>query len=194
MMQLSEEFWNNRYLEKDTGWDLGTISTPLKEYIDQISDKNTRILIPGGGNSHEAEYLFLNGFKNVSVIDFSKTALNNIKNRIPEFPNSQLIHADFFSLNQTFDLVIEQTFFCAINPTLRAKYASKMNEVLEEKGKLVGLLFDAKLNEKHPPFGGNKEEYLGYFNPYFQIKIMENCYNSNDKRKNQELFINFIKK
>src|SRR5690606_9019863 len=112
----------------------------------------------------------------------------NLQNRISNFPSEQLIHGNFFDLDQTFDLILEQTFFCAIHPNLRAKYVLKMTDLLGEKGKLAGLLFDATLNEDHPPFGGSKEEYLNYFKPHFKIHIMENCYNSIDSRLEKELF------
>ena len=59
---LDTNYWNERYLKNDFGWDLGTISPPLKEYFDQIKNKNLSILIPGAGNSYEAEYLVNNGF------------------------------------------------------------------------------------------------------------------------------------
>lgn len=101
------------------------------------------------------------------MVDLSAIALENIKKRVPSFPESQLIHADFFELEATFDLAVEQTFFCAIDPNLRSKYADKMNAILNKKGKLIGLLFNAVLNEDHPPFGGHKEGYLNYFQPYF---------------------------
>jgi len=194
MINLSESFWENKYKTNKMGWDLGEVSPPLKSYFDQLIDKDLKILIPGGGNSYEAEYLFNNGFNNVYVVDVSKTALDNIKNRVPGFPSSQLIHADFFELNDTFDLVIEQTFFCAINPNLRVKYTSKMKELLNKNGKLVGLLFDAKLNEDHPPFGGNKNEYIKYFESHFTMDVFEKCYNSFHNRQEMELFIQFIKK
>ena len=192
-MILSADFWNDKYKNNKIGWDLGEVSPPLKAYFDQLENKNLKILIPGGGNSHEAEYLFNNGFKNVFVVDVSKIALANIKKRVPDFPVSQLIHANFFDLEEKFDLVIEQTFFCAINPELRAKYAEKMQSILKNKGKLVGLLFHAKLNEDHPPFGGNKNEYLTYFSPYFNDIKMESCYNSYHNRQGMELFISLIK-
>lgn len=193
-MDLSETFWDNRYKTKVTGWDLGKISTPLKTYFDQLTDKNIKILIPGGGNSYEAEYLHNNGFKNVYVVDLSKTALKNVKKRVPNFPELHLIHNDFFKLSMTFNLIIEQTFFCALHPSLRSDYAKKMAELLTENGKLVGLLFNVPLYQDHPPFGGNKKEYLGYFKPYFNTETMDKCYNSNKSRKNDELFIKFIKK
>ena len=61
------------------------------------------------------------------------------------------------------------------------------------KGKIVGLLFEAVLNEDHPPFGGTKEEYLNYFQPYFQQVSMNPCYNSYPNRQGMELFIQLIK-
>lgn len=192
-MDLSADFWNNKYKNNKIGWDLGEVSPPLKAYFDQLENKNLKILIPGGGNSYEAEYLFNNGFKNVFVVDVSKIALDNIKKRVPDFPASQLIHANFFDLEEMFDLVIEQTFFCAINPELRAKYAEKMYSILMNNGKLVGLLFNAKLNEDHPPFGGNKNEYLGYFRHHFNLLQMNSCYNSYPNRQGMELFIKLVK-
>jgi thiopurine S-methyltransferase len=191
---FSEDFWDNKYKANKIGWDLGEVSPPLKTYFDQLTNKELKILIPGGGNSYEAEYLFNAGFKNVYVVDISSIPLENLKNRVPSFPENQLIHADFFDLEATFDLIIEQTFFCAINPDLREKYASKMNDLLVEKGKLVGLLFDAKLNEDHPPFGGNREEYLSYFENYFSLDIFQKCYNSYQNRQEMELFIKLVKK
>ena len=189
MLNLSEKFWTNKYETNKIGWDLGEVSPPLKAYFDQLKNKELKILIPGGGNSYEAEYLFNNGFKNVYVVDIAKQPLQNIKLRVPDFPETQLIHANFFELNQEFDLIIEQTFFCAINPELRPKYAEKIHFILKPKGKLVGVLFDAVLNEDHPPFGGNTKEYLKYFQPYFKNIQMEPCYNSFHNREDMELFV-----
>lgn len=193
-MDLSEKAWDNRYQNKDIGWDLGEVSTPLKAYFDQLENKELKILIPGGGNSYEAEYLFNLGFTNVFVVDLSKTALENIQKRIPDFPKSQLILGDFFDLEMQFDLIIEQTFFCAINPKLRQSYATKMHQILRSKGKLVGVLFNVPLNTNRPPFGGHKKEYTIYFNPYFILEKIEPCYNSFGNRKGRELFIKLIRK
>jgi len=194
ILNLSESFWEKKYKTNKVGWDLGVISPPLKAYFDQLTNKDLKILIPGGGNSYEAEYLFNNGFKNVYVVDISHIPLEHLKERVPYFPEPQLIHANFFDLQDSFDVIIEQTFFCAINPELRQNYASKMYDLLMDKGKLVGLLFDAKLNEDHPPFGGNKKEYKTYFNSYFSLDVFTKCYNSYHNRKEMELFIKFTKK
>ena len=193
-MKLTEEYWNNCYQNNDTGWDLGKISKPIEAYFSQLNNKELSILIPGGGNSHEAEYILSNGFKNVFVVDISPFAISNIKSRVPIFPSNQLFNKDFFKLNRTFDLIIEQTFFCAIDKNLRTAYAKKMAELLNPAGKLVGLLFDAPLNEDHPPYGGTTKEYMGYFEPYFDIEIMEPCYNSIEPRSGREVWIKMIKK
>jgi len=193
-MFLTSEFWEEKYQLNKTGWDLGEVSPPIKAYIDQLTNKELKILIPGGGNSYEAEYLFQKGFQNVCVIDLSKTALENLKKRAPDFPSENLIHGDFFELQQSFDLIIEQTFFCAIDPSLRPKYALKMHEILCPKGKLVGLLFEAKLNEDHPPFGGTLDEYYTCFSPFFNFSRLENSYNSIESREGKELFFIFKKK
>ncbi len=119
--------------------------------------------------------------------------LNNFKRRVPEFPENQIIHSDFFNLNDTFDLIIEQTFFCAIHPDLRADYVVKMNQLLTSKGKLVGVMFNVPLNNDKPPFGGDKASYMRSFKPYFKIEIFESCYNSYGNRKGRELFIKLTK-
>ncbi|OFY90655.1 MAG: SAM-dependent methyltransferase [Bacteroidetes bacterium RIFCSPLOWO2_12_FULL_31_6] len=192
-MKLDKSYWNQRYIEKTTGWDVGEITTPLKEYVDQLKDKNIRIIIPGCGNAYEAEYLFLAGFLNVFLIDFSPIALNQFIERVPNFPKNQLICDDFFNHYYKYDILLEQTFFCALSPTLRTNYAKHTADILNTNGKIVGLLFN-EVNVDHPPFGGNKEEYLTYFAPYFNINIIEPAYNSIAPRKNRELFIKFTKK
>jgi SAM-dependent methyltransferase len=193
-MNLSEKFWDNRYKAKDTGWDLGEISPPLKAYFDQLKNKDLKILIPGGGHSYEAEYLHTKGFKNVYVVDVSKIALENLNNRVLGFPAKHLINSDFFDVDSAFDLIIEQTFFCAIDPNLRPAYAAKAFELLNTNGKVVGLLFDDALNDDKPPFGGSKAEYIEYFHPYFDILIMEDAHNSIDSRRGRELFFKIEKK
>lgn len=188
MLNLSQNFWTNKYETNKIGWDLGEVSPPLKNYFDQLQNKELKILIPGGGNSYEAEYLFNKGFHNVYVVDIAKQPLNNIKLRVPDFPDSQLIHANFFDVDNQFDLIIEQTFFCAINPKLRAAYVAKAFELLNTNGKVVGLLFNEPLNTDKPPFGGCKEEYINHFKSYFNITIIEESYNSIQPRVGRELF------
>ena len=150
------------------GWDIGYPSTPLKEFIDTLEDKSIRILIPGCGNAYEAEYLHQQVFENVFVIDIAPLALEGFSERVPGFPKDHLILGDFFEHDSEYDLILEQTFFCALNPDLRPAYTKKMHALLAPKGKLAGVMFKFPLTEKEPPFGGSAEEYQGYFEEYFE--------------------------
>ena len=192
-LDLSSDFWNNRYLNDCAGWDMGEVSPPIKSYIDQLEDRDISILIPGAGNSYEAEYLHKSGFKNVVVVDIAAEPLKNLVERLPTFPEANLFHLDFFEFSGKFDLIIEQTFFCAIDKSLRANYAEQISTLLNVDGKLVGLMFDAPLNIENPPFGGSTDEYKAYFSPYFKHVAMNNCYNSHPSRNGREVWINIEK-
>ena len=141
MNNLSKTYWNTRYINNTTGWDLGEASEPLKHYFDQIKDKSIRILIPGAGNAYEAEYLHNKEFTNVFVIDIASEALQNIRKRVPDFPIAHLINDDFFNLEGSYDLIIEQTFFCAINPDLRQQYVKKGSFFVKYQWKVSGFTF-----------------------------------------------------
>lgn len=193
---MNKQYWSNRYIQNTTGWDLGKVSPPIKVFVDKLIIKKINILIPGSGNGYEAEYLFLNGYLNTSVVDLAKEPLQNIKKRVANFPEKQLIEANFFNLskNQKFDLIIEQTFFCAINPKLREQYVKMCYSLLNNGGRIVGLLFyDIPLKED-PPFGGDKFEYLKLFEPFFEILIFEKCMNSHSSRMGKEYWIEFTKR
>ncbi len=189
---MSNEYWENRYVQQETPWDIGYASPALSSYFQNLYHKDLKILIPGGGNSHEAEYLWKNGFKNIWVIDISPTAIDNFLERFPDFPKSQALVGDFFLLNEKFDVILEQTFFCALNPELRLDYVLKMKSLLYHGGKIVGLLFNFPLTEKGPPFGGSHEEYIGLFRKDFKIHILNKAYNSIKPREGKEFFFQFI--
>lgn len=186
---LDSNYWQERYKTNQTGWDAGTITTPIKEYIDQLNDKSIKILIPGCGNAHEAAYLWQLGFKNVFLLDYVAEPLNNFSKHYPDFPKSQLLLKDFFELDEKFDLIIEQTFFCALDPKLRSRYVERMYQILNPEGKLVGVMFSSEFEKEGPPFGGSKSEYQALFERYFDIAKMEECYNSITPRKGNELFV-----
>jgi SAM-dependent methyltransferase len=191
---IDKTYWEKRWSEGETGWDIGSVSRPLKEYIDQLENKNLRILVPGCGNSWEAEYLLNNGFLHTDVVDYSSLAIESFQKRVPSFPKEQIYCLDFFEMKGDYDLIIEQTFFCALAPKLRAAYALQMHELLVPGGKLVGLLFDETGSTDKPPFGGTLEEYKALFSPLFTVQTINRAYNSIPPRAGRELFIILKKK
>lgn len=193
MEQLDKNYWDSRYQNAQTGWDLGTVSGPLQNYIDQLDNKDLRILIPGCGNAYEAEYLLNKGFKNITLIDISPSLVQQLRNKFEGRQEINVIEGDFFEHEAKYDLILEQTFMCALDPSLRQTYTQKMHSLLDHNGKIAGLLFGVGFEKAGPPFGGRAEEYRQQFAPYFNIKTMEKAYNSVKPRDGNELFIILIK-
>lgn len=193
--KLGAAFWNTRYENGETGWDLGKVSPPIQAYIDQVTDRSQSVLIPGCGNAYEAQYLLENGFTNVTIVDISPILCQQVIARFSEYIGKKLtvICGDFFKLSGRYSLIFEQTFFCALDPALRQEYAKKMGEVLLPGEKLVGVLFNRAF-EGGPPFGGSREEYNDLFRQEFDILLMEPCYNSIGPRMGTELFVMLRKK
>ena len=173
---------------------MGEVSSPIKEYIDQLKEKNLRILIPGCGNTYEAEYLLQKGFTNVTVIDIAPTLVNKLKEKFKGNPAIRILLSDFFEHQGEYDLILEQTFFCALDPVLRTKYRDKVFSLLSDTGKLAGVLFDKQFEKEGPPFGGTKDEYKKLFQDHFELIRFEKCRNSHPKRQDNELFVILNKK
>ncbi|HSR38524.1 MAG TPA: methyltransferase domain-containing protein [Phnomibacter sp.] len=184
---LNDDYWSQRYLTEQTGWDIGYISTPIKEYVDQLENKNISILIPGCGNAYEAHYLWNQGFQNITLIDISSVLVERLQKEVTS-TSIQVMHGDFFDHVGQYDLLLEQTLFCAIAPGMREKYIAQAASLLKPGGKLVGVLFNCHF-DGGPPFGGTIEEYRPMFSRHFNILKMEPCYNSIEARSNREAFI-----
>ncbi|SFB70838.1 Thiopurine S-methyltransferase (TPMT) [Flexibacter flexilis DSM 6793] len=197
LLENPRQYWQQRYQCAQTGWDMGEVSPPLKAYFDSITQKDIRILIPGCGNGYEADYLLSQGFTNVTMLDIAPEPIARLTQTLAPYVGKelQLIEGDFFELNQTFDLIVEQTFFCALPPVLREKYAQKMPQLLaNEDSRLVGVMFNDSLNTTEPPFGGFADEYRSLLGEYMNIYKMELCANSHTARQGRELFVEIGKK
>ncbi|MCW3463368.1 TPMT family class I SAM-dependent methyltransferase [Chitinophaga nivalis] len=190
---MDSQYWNDRYINGATGWDMGRVSPPLQEYIEQLPNRDLRILVPGGGNSYEATYLAEKAFGDVTVLDIAPVLIQKLQEQF-KYTRVKVVEEDFFVHAGQYDLILEQTFFCAIDPALRPDYVAHMHRLLKPEGHLVGVLFNRDFTQEGPPFGGNEAEYRALFDPYFDIKTLAPCYNSHPARQGAELFINFIPK
>ena len=192
MNTLDESYWTNRYHTNSTGWDIGSAG-PLAHILEKLENKKSKILIPGAGNGYEAEYALSVELENIHILDFSAPPLENLKKRVPQLKPENIHHVDFFEHNGEYDVILEQTFFCALNPELREQYISKMHSLLKPKGILTGVMFDHAL-DTGPPFGGSIESYKKLFSPKFDIELMERCEFSIPPRAGKELYVKFRKK
>lgn len=191
--KLDENYWEERWINEKTSWDIGYSSPAIEEYILQYPNKEASVLIPGCGNCYEVEFLWNRGFSNITVLDISTTAVQILRDKYQGKKGVTVICEDFFNHHGKYDLVIEQTFFCALHPDLRPQYVNKMHGLLNKGGRIIGVLFNRVFEKDGPPFGGSVLEYQNLFNNDFEIQKMEKCYNSIEARKGSEVFINLKK-
>ena len=194
ILDLNKDYWDNRYKNMEIGWDIGYASPAIIKYAETVIPKDASILIPGCGNAHEAKALLEKGFENITLLDIAPTLVDQVQKAFGVIPQLQIICQDFFQHEQQYDYILEQTFFCALDPALRENYSSKIASLLQPRGILAGLLFDREFPVQGPPFGGNKSEYQHLFLSSFDILKMETCFNSIPQRQGTELFIELRKK
>ena len=174
-IKLDKAYWDSRYQSDNIGWDIGFVSPAIKNWFDIQENKDLHILIPGAGSGYEVSYAHKIGFKNVFYMDISSEAVALFKSKNKSFPENRILSSDFFDLNLSshFDIIIEQTFFCAQSPSRRVKYVKKTHDLLRKKGQIVGLLFGINFQKNGPPFGGDIVQYQKLFESKYEIEKLQ---------------------
>ena len=184
------EFWDQRYVDNNTKWDLGGPTPILSHYL-QTNHISGKVCVLGCGNGHDA-IEFSNYDLSVYAVDFSIHAINNLKKNLNN-KSINLLHRDIFTLSKdyldTFDTVFEYTCYCAIDPDRREDYFNMVHKILKTGGKLLGIFIPLDkdvYNEDGPPFGVSVDEILALVDGKF--KILENTFSelSIDKRAGRE--------
>lgn len=178
MKDLSASSWDARYQEGNTPWDL---SGPTPEFARLLKEdwfpRRGRALVPGGGRGHDAILLARHGL-DAHLVDFAPLALTAVQEAASAEKATVITYRqDFFhlpqlaALQESFDLMLEYTFYCAIDPALRADYAKAAHALMKPGGLLVGLFFPLQPKGEGPPFVVSKEEIETLFAPYFELKF-----------------------
>ena len=113
--------------------------------------------------------------------------------------NLNIICEDIFNLeklyNAQFDIVLEYTCYCAIDPNKRTNYIHMVNCILKPFGKFVGILFpiSKELNQHGPPFNVDIKNTISMFSQYFSLVKKEKSALSIEKRREREVFVIFEK-
>ncbi len=184
-------FWNQRYLDKNTGWDLGQVAPPFVRLVESgMLPVGGRVLIPGAGRCHEGIYLAGCGF-DVTCVDFAPEAVREARDAADRAGvKMEVLEEDFFELDPRihgrFDYLIEHTCFCAIDPSMREAYAEKSFQMIRPGGMLIGLFY-AHGREGGPPWTTTESEIRTLFAKRFDLIDLAVSDCSVDSRKGEEL-------
>eukprot|EP00158_Paraphelidium_tribonemae_P001611 Partr_v1_DN24610_c0_g1_i1_m59915 putative Thiol methyltransferase len=163
--------WDSLWKDGITPWNIGQPAPPMLELIEQgviLNGKNLRTLVPGCGEGYDVLYLAsLPQVASSMGLDISETAVEAIKtnssaNAKPEHhAKLSIVLDDFFTWNygEKFDFVLDYTFFCAINPEMRQKWAERQAEIIKPSGQLLTIIFPLGDFENGPPFAVSVDAY-----------------------------------
>ena len=187
----SPVFWNDRYLDGNTKWDIGGATPIITDYLGNKQNSIGKVCILGCGNGHDAME-FSRYDNDVYAVDFSDEAIKNLKNlSIKNNLTINLIKDDIFHLvrkySDYFDMVFEYTCFCAIDPSRRIEYFNLVYSILNDNGLLFGIFIPLdKSTDDGPQFRVSIDEIKDLVEGKFII--LENFFSalSIDKRKNRE--------
>lgn len=165
--------WEKAYQEGITPWDKGCASPPIAEWLEKNSLKGEGLVL-GCGLGHDVRLLASYGYQ-VLGMDISQTAINKAM-EIDNVNNESYKVADFLNLDkvyiQSFDWVVEHTFFCAINPDLRQDYVKNLVQLLRPEGYFLAVFFlkdGSDSNLEGPPYKIEREAVEEYFGKDFDL-------------------------
>ncbi len=174
--------WAGRYAEQNTPWDLGAAHPEFQARRDgsalDPARGRGRALVPGCGRGHDAVYLARLGFRVVAVDRVAELAAELGPRLAPlggEYRVTDALAFDGSSERPEeqggFDLILDHTFFCAIDPTERRNWAQLVTRNLAPGGRLVTLAFpaDKPWTEGGPPWRTCREEFESYLGPGWQV-------------------------
>ena len=198
LLQSTSDFWENLYLSGETGWDLGGFTPIFNQWIETIKYPKI-ICVLGSGNGWDAINFASKGHI-VTAVDFSKSAVRSMELKAKENNiKLEIIHKDIFDLvdvyKNHFDIVLEYTCYCAIDPKRRNDYMEMVKHILKPNGRFVGLLFpiDKDLSEGGPPYGVNIKTTIRKLSEYLSFEKSDYPELSVKSRLGRELFVIFKK-
>ena len=188
--------WEGRWQSGDTPWDLGRAPPSLEQTLAQLGSTPLDVAVPGAGRAHDALAFAAAGHR-VTAIDIAPSALAAAATQAEalDLPLT-LLEADWLDPSAhapaTFDLVWEQTCYCAIPPARRADYARTLARVLRPGGRYVGLFWQHG-REGGPPYHVTPAAVASDIGPWFEIEIIE-VLAAEDSLRGDEFLLTAVRK
>lgn len=189
------EFWEQRYRENATKWDLGIAAPPFESLLASADAPAVgKAAVIGCGQGRDALLFAWVGFEVVGF-DFAPSAIARARNLSEsQGIDCSFLQRDIFDLPgefpNYFDCVVEHTCFCAIRPEQRPDYVQVIRSILKPGGELIAL-FWAHGRPDGPPFGTTLEELKELFGPYFDMTELALADNSVESRRGDEYLARF---
>lgn len=188
-------YWEERFDAGDTPWELGHASTVVCEALDELEStgydlRGRAALSPGCGQGADVIEIARRGV-HVTAIDWASLAVAHVsiryeQHKTPLDGSLTVIEGDFFSVPaRAVDLVVEHTFFCAIDPAIRSRYVERIAQWVKPGGFLLGNFFvvsdeiaktlpGLSLTQagEGPPFAATVQELDSLMAPHFSTKVL----------------------
>lgn len=187
------DFWENLYKSETTPWDLGKPAPPFQTFLNSpYAVPPGRMAVLGCGRGHECLLFAQHGFE-VTGIDFAPSAVKETATRLQDAgylgKSGFLLERNLFDLHEYFgyyDYVLEHCAFCAIDPSMRRRYAWTVRDLLRPGGKVISLWWLVPERAAGPPFPVFKDEIFQLFGDSFLIDIAYEPKDSVPARLGQE--------
>ena len=187
-------FWESLYRAGRTGWDLGGPTPILQKWLRDNQGHGEKVCVLGAGNGHDAMAFAQAGYK-VTAVDFAPTPSRQLADKAAAAKLSlTVLPIDLFQLpakhSESFDLVLEYTTFCSIDPHQRDAFVATVTSILKTEGRLLALFFPMdQAADAGPPFGVGRDEIRERFEHYFHIVSEEWPEDSVPTRRLRELLV-----
>ena len=162
---LSPAFWDERFDQQFTPWDLGGVPRRLAQFV-AGSPAPLRCLIPGCGSAYELAHMLDAGW-DATAIDFSPAAVAAARAVLGD-QAGKVEQADFFAWQPaaSLDLIYERAFLCAMPRAMWPQVAARWAQLLAPGAMLAGYFFFDD-HAKGPPFGIDREQLFALLAPHF---------------------------
>ncbi|ORX94961.1 Thiopurine S-methyltransferase [Basidiobolus meristosporus CBS 931.73] len=176
------EDWDRRWKEGATGWDAGKVSPALVQLLEERKFQlpEGKGLVPGCGKGYDVAY-FCSFDRETVGLDISPSAVE-IANKYWEGKATQgkkpvFELGNFFTdkFPTKFGFAYDYTFFCAIDPEMRAQWGERYAEIIQPGGVLIALMFPLDQHEGGPPFSVSVDAYKAALEKSFDLESLEDC-------------------
>ena len=167
-------FWEGLYVEGGDRWEIGRPAPPLVARLGAGDLAPGRAVVPGCGRGHEVLHLAELGW-DVTGVDFAAPPIAAARDASARRGlGASFEQLDWFAAADrpgwagAFDLVLEHTCFCAIDPGRRADYVDVVASLLRPGGRFVGLIW-ACGRDGGPPFHADPDETAALFGRHLVV-------------------------